>query len=281
MISLPNKFILSLFLLLLTSLSSQEGLVVFSWKEKVRGRDFINFGDKLAEVLVERIVGKKIAVNHKKRILNVKQLFAIGSVLSFAATNDVVWGAAINGRLLDKKYYFFSKLDVRALRGPLTRQYLIDNFGIVAPEIYGDPALLFPYLFPEFQKSSNPSNDYIIIPHYSEEYLFPKEEYPNAVYPTEPWDVVIQKILDSKFVISSSLHGLILAEAYGIPARQLYITDNEPLFKYQDYYLGSGRMNFQPAISIEDALKMGGEPPIQCDLQKLMDVFPFEFWEDQ
>ena len=30
---------------------------------------------------------------------------------------------------------------------------------------------------------------------------------------------------------------LFVAEAYGIPARQLRITENEPLFKFKDYYL--------------------------------------------
>ena len=32
---------------------------------------------------------------------------------------------------------------------------------------------------------------------------------------------MIEAILDSKFVILGSLHGLIIAEAYGIPARAL------------------------------------------------------------
>ena len=68
----------------------------------------------------------------------------------------------------------------------------------------------------------------------------------------------IRAILDSELVISTSLHGLVLADAYGIPARMLRITENEPLFKYQDYYEGTGRSTFAFATSVEEALAMGG-----------------------
>ena len=90
---------------------------------------------------------------------------------------------------------------------------------------------------------------------------------------------VIEKITDSRFVISSPLHGLIVAEAFGIPARMLRITTHEPLLKYQDYYYGTNRPYFQYAQSIEEAFQMGGEPPFECDLQKLYEAFPFEYWE--
>jgi pyruvyltransferase len=206
-----------------------------------------------------------------------RKLLAIGSVFYFACENDVVWGSGINGKRLNKKDYSFHHLDIRAVRGPLTRQFLIDNFQIDCPEVYGDPGLLFPYFFPEFKKKDFPTLDYIIIPHYSEKNLFPKNA-PHIVYSTDPWDEVIEKILDSKFVISSSLHGVVIAEAYGIPARLLRITENEPLFKFRDYYLGTNRPYFQFATSVEEALQMGGEPPFQCNLKKLYEAFPFEFW---
>ena len=259
----------------------EKGLSVFVWREKWRNWDFINFGDELAHIIVERIVHTTVKLNHKKPIHQEKRLFSVGSVLSFALDDDVIWGTGINGRLLDKKYYKFTRLDVRAVRGPLTRQFLKNELQIDCPEIYGDPALLFPILYPEFQKQKNPSLEYLIIPHFSEEFYFPKTEFPNVVYSTEPWDTVIRKILDSKFVISSSLHGVIVAESFGIPARLLRITDNEPMFKYHDYYLGTGRPHFQAAYSIEQALQMGGEPSIQCDLTKLLNAFPLEFWENR
>ena len=140
------------------------------------------------------------------------------------------------------------------------------------------PLLSFPYFFPEFQKSANPQYEYIVIPHYLEQNLFSKDVYENIVFPTEPWDEIIRKILDSKFVIPNSLHGIILAEAYGIPARLLRVSEKEPIFKYVDYYMGTNRPYFQFASSIDEALRMGGEPPLECDLYKLYQAFPFEYW---
>lgn len=274
-----------LFFLLLPSLlcfaeeSSQEGLPLFYWAEKWHGRTFVNFGDYLSLKIVERIVGKPIRVYQKGGIAERKML-AIGSIFSFAKENDVIWGTGINGKLLEKKYYRFTHLDVRSVRGPLTRRFLMEHFNIVCPEIYGDPALLIPYLFPEFKRKENPAYDYIVIPHFSEEHLFPKSEIDNIVYSTEPWEEVMDKILDSKLVISSSLHGVIVAEAFGIPARLLRMQDDneESIFKYCDYYSGTKRPDFQYATSIEEALEMGGMPPFECDLEKLYNAFPFDLW---
>lgn len=243
-----------------------------------QGYSFINFGDYLSVVLVERIVEQPIQIYRKGIHAGQKKLLAVGSILALADNGDVVWGSGLSGKSLNLNKYRFNTLDVRAVRGPLTREFLIKNFHIDCPPIYGDPALLFPYFFPEFKKSEYPSNEFIIIPHYSELHLFPKEDYPNVISPLEPWDRVINKIINSKFVISSSLHGIVIAEAYGIPARLLKVTFNEPLLKYRDYYLGTQRPNFQIATSVEEALLMGGEPPFKCDLKKLYDAFPFDYW---
>jgi pyruvyltransferase len=253
-------------------------LPLFYWREK-----FINFGDYLALVLLERMVQGSVRVYNKKNGRKEKTLFTIGSVLTFpSGTNeedaDVIWGSGANGKWLDLKHYKFTHLDVRAVRGPLTRDFLMKNFDINVPEVYGDPALLLPSFFPEFKKKQNPSREYIIIPHYSEMMLFPCSSYENVVHPTEPWDVIIEKILDSKLVISGSLHGIIVAEAFGIPARWLRVTWTEHVFKFMDYYLGTGRKDFRPAFSIAEALAMGGEKPHQCDLVQLYRAFPFEFW---
>lgn len=252
-----------------------ENLALFWWKEG----DFINFGDHISQILVERIVGCPVKYYNKKTPNQTKKLLATGSIYFFANEGDVVWGSGVNGKRLLRKHYFFKHLDVRSVRGPLTRQFLKEKFDIDAPEIYGDPALLFPYLFPEFRRSQEPKNDYLVIIHYLDESQF-IERGDKYVLATDPWDVVVRAILDSKFVISSSLHGVLIAEAYGIPAKILRIGEGEPLLKFYDYYLGSGRDGFEYATSIEEALIMGGEPPIQCDLEKVYNAFPFEYWPE-
>lgn len=252
-----------------------DGLPLYFWSPKVGE----NFGDYLSLKLVERITNNKVSTYGRDPFNPFrKKLLAIGSIIHFSNTDDVVWGSGINGKHPNKEDYHFKTLDVRAVRGPLTRKFLMDHISIEAPEIYGDPALLLPYFFPEFERKKNPSREYLIVLHASEDNLFPKTDHIASSF--EPWNVVIEKILDSQFVISSSLHGIIVAEAWGIPARLLKMTDNEPIFKYADYYLGTGRPHFQFAATVEEALNMGGEPPVECDLQKLYGAFPFEFWDN-
>lgn len=271
-------FLLILLLFLpLTAESAQdsqlEGLPLYYWQQK----DFVNFGDYLSVKIVERIIGKPVMI-YKKTKLPQQKLLALGSMLYFANTGDVLWGTGSNNKFPNKESYNFTNLDIRAVRGPLTRAFIRDYFGIDCPEVYGDPALLFPYLFPEFKRKKYPNYSYIVIPHLYEKSLFPKSYGKHIVYPTDPWNEVIEKILDSEFVISGSLHGIIIAEAYGIPARYMRLSEREPLFKYQDYYSSTGRPDFSFATSVEEALKMGGEDPIQFDPKPLYDAFPFEFW---
>jgi pyruvyltransferase len=247
-------------------------LPLFYWDAKT----FVNFGDYLSVKIVEKMIEGPVEIYKKNPKIKRQKLLAVGSILFFAEDGDVLWGSGSrSGKVAG---YGFSQLDVRSVRGPLTRQFLIENFGIAVPEIYGDPALLLPYLFPEFQKKDNPTYEYLIIPHFADINLFPKSEYSNVVYPTEPWNEVIEKILDSKFVISSSLHGIIVAEAFGIPARWLRVSKGEPVFKFHDYYLGTNRDRSIYATTIEEALSLGGEEPFQCDLQKLYDAFPFDYF---
>lgn len=229
-----------------------------------------NFGDELSAKIVEKIIQRPIFETEKKG----PKFLALGSILHFASEGDVIWSSGINGKHPASKDYHFTNLDVRAVRGPLTAQFLRDLGIKNVPDIYGDPALLIPFLFPEFK--ATPIRDYIVIPHLSEERLF--RNHPNVVMPSEFWRDVVQTITESRFVISSSLHGIIVAEAFGIPARLLRITENEPLFKYEDYYLGTGRKSFKFAKTIEEALKMGGEPLPEVDLAALLNAFPKELF---
>ncbi|HSX38887.1 MAG TPA: polysaccharide pyruvyl transferase family protein [Chlamydiales bacterium] len=237
---------------------------------------FSNFGDALSEALVERMLGFHIQIASQP-FNGGKKLLGMGSIMNYAQDHDVIWGTGVNGKSLEKVYQF-TTLDVRAVRGPLSRDFLLKR-GIPCPEVYGDPTLLLPMFFPEFQKPTAPENDYVIVPHFSDEELF--KDLSNMISVKEPWNVVVEKILNSKFVISSALSGIIVAEAFGIPARLLQIenkSNTEDLFKYKDYYYGTNRYNFQYANSIEQALEMGGENLPICDLEKLAQSFPSELF---
>jgi len=232
-----------------------------------------NFGDDLSRVLVERITGYKMRCMNLDS--NKKLLLAAGSILHFARNNDIIWGSGFReDPMLEKG---FDNIDIRAVRGPRTRAYLLKK-GINCPEVYGDPAVLTAYLFPEFKKQT-PKYDYIIIPNKGEIDCF--TPYKNVVLPTEPWNEIIKKILQSKLVISGSLHGIIVAESFGVPARLLKMTWIEALLKYQDYYESTGRADFTYATSVQEALRMGGERPGYIDIEPLLAAFPWDYFQQE
>ena len=271
MILIENKLCLAsifFYIFLLLPIGGYAEDAMFWWKSSV-GK---NFGDELSPVIIERILGRKI--RHKSHKSSEKNLMALGSVLHFAKNGDVIWGSGFReDPSLENR---FQNLDVRAVRGPRTREFLL-NMGIDCPEIYGDPAILMGQLFPEY-KQEKIIYDYIIIPNIGEIGCFML--YKNVVLPTEPWNQVVQKITQSRLVISSSLHGLIVAESFRIPARLLKMTWGESLLKYQDYYESSGRPTFQYATSVQKALQMGGEEPSYIDSKALIASFPWDYFTE-
>ncbi len=240
---------------------------MFWWQ----AREEINFGDDLSRVIVERILGH--SVRYKPLESKEKLLLSAGSILHFARDGDVIWGSGFRENPLSENR--FSNVDVRAVRGPRTREFLL-KMGIDCPEVYGDPAVLMGFLFPEFKKEE-PIYDYIIIPNIGEISCF--VNYKNIVLPTLPWNEIVKKMMQSRLVISSSLHGIIVAESFGVPARLLKMTWIEPLLKYQDYYESTGRPNFHYATSVQEALQMGGEEPSRIDINPLIESFPWDYFE--
>lgn len=94
------------------------------------------------------------------------RLLGIGSIVHFAQTNDCIWGTRVDGNVPDESMAF-TDLDVRAVRGPLTRERLLGK-GIDCPEIYGDPGLLTPQSLPEASLMGDREHDrtdWIVVPH--------------------------------------------------------------------------------------------------------------------
>lgn len=242
---------------------------MFWWKS----REGHNFGDDLSPIIVQKVLGRPVqfrSLDSKGQLL-----LGAGSILHYARDGDVIWGSGFRENPMSENR--FHNLDVRAVRGPRTREFLIQK-GISCPQVYGDPAVLMGHLFPEF-KEEKPIYDYIIIPNIGEIPCF--TTYKNVVLPTLPWAEIVKKINQSRLVISSSLHGVIVAESYGVPTRLLKMTWIEPLLKYQDYYESTGRPNFRYATSVQEALRMGGEEPGHIDIHPLLDAFPWDYFEER
>lgn len=214
----------------------------------------------------------------KDKLTDTHKLLSIGSVLHFAHDHDVIWGSGVNGKISSNKYRFTS-LDVRAVRGPHTR-FFLQSHDIDCPPVFGDPALLLPLLFPEFTRDKNADDDYLVIPHMHDVKLIRSKERnsKHMLSVSTDWKQFIKKILNTRLVLSTSLHGLIVAEAFGIPARLLRVSEHEPLFKFEDYYSGTGRYEFEPVTSVAEGLSRGGEPPAIFDPQALLAAFPIDLW---
>ncbi len=246
---------------------------VFSWSPATGHR---NFGDHLARVIVTKVLADnghviEEAVQHPKRLLT------IGSVVHFASTDDVVWGSGVNGKVAEDEHRY-RQLDVRAVRGPLTREFLMAR-GIAVPEVFGDPALLLPMLFPGRFKPTA-TKPHVVVPNLHDMRLLVEQGVPNIVSPLDSWNRCVARILEAEFVVSSSLHGIVIAEAYGIPARYVRLSDTEKAFKYDDYMMGTGRGRIEAANSIAQALEMGGQAAPVFDAQRLLKAFPLDLWHD-
>lgn len=239
----------------------------------------INVGDYLSRVIVSEVLALRDKEIHEKTDRS-KRLFAIGSILHFARSNECVWGSGVNWKL-DSTLHRFSQLDVRAVRGPLTHEYLARR-AIPVPEIYGDPALLMPLFFPAelLRPEGRGSVPYVVIPHLHEAAGKFGPHAAHVLPPTRKPAAFVSELLRARLVISSSLHGIILAEAYGIPAVYLDMANGESRLKYDDYYYGTGRMAYHVACSVEEAVEMGGNrgfdlAPIQ---KSLIRAFPWDLW---
>lgn len=243
---------------------------VFSWQPRGGGR---NFGDHLAKVVVAAAAAEK-ALTLDDEVSVARRLFSIGSVLHFAADGDVVWGSGVNGKIPIENIRA-RKLDVRAVRGPLTKAVL-EGIGIEVPPVFGDPALLVKRFFSKrFRRDV--TRRYVVIPNLHDEKLV--RDWDNVVSPLWGWNRIVREILAAELVVSSSLHGIIIAEAFGVPARFLRLSDRENLFKYNDYAQGTGRDGLAPATSLSEALAMGGHPPIIFDEDRLLRSFPSDLWD--
>lgn len=249
-----------------------------------------NFGDDLNLYLLSELSKRKIVfydysivckIFHKKRIL------AIGSILGkWIDNNCIIWGA---GSQLDCEFAPHVNPIIKAVRGPKTRNWLIKS-GMQCPKIYGDPALLLPKIYKPNIKVRNFIG---IIPHILDEdseelstfLKYHKKIKVISLKNYGEWRNVINDLCSCQMIISSSLHGLILSDAYNIPniwVKIKYSLGGKDYFKYNDYFLSVGRPERQPIDIINimyenDLLKYTiNYNGISINLDKLIAACPFE-----
>lgn len=206
------------------------------WKETP------NFGDLLAPLLLERFAGIKASWSP----VCGADIVSIGSLLEHIPP---LWEGYIlgTGSLYESSrlHLHTGTATVLALRGPLSaKKCPPGNFAI------GDPGLLAPDLIaPPYEPDK--LYDLGVVPHWTDTYLAQDERFKldapwvtKVISPAQDPMTVIREISHCQKIVTSSLHGMILADSFGIPRRFEPAKDWSPseggMFKFKDYLASIG-----------------------------------------
>lgn len=193
----------------------------------------INFGDMISPYLLTKLKGDAIysepdSEDHKYVLT--------GSILSVNIKNATIFGA---GFVSEDEKFIGENVTVKAVRGvwsldKISKQVDISNI------LLGDPGLLLPYYYkPNVIKKYKLG----ITPHIMD-YERTKDSSKQVIdlrmgeneTISEAVERVIYQINECESILSSSLHGLVVATAYGIPATYFYsdslVGDG---FKFKDF----------------------------------------------
>lgn len=246
-----------------------------------------NFGDYLSPLVVEMLAKKPVIYAPIQKA----ELMAIGSIMNreqkarrFMMPRRLhVWGSGTDSpecSFSNRHYY-------HAVRGVKTREQIV---GLKGEPALGDPGLLATHWWdgrPRPQKRFKIG----IIPHYVDRenpVVRQLSEMPgvNIINVFWPVEQVLRSIQECEFVISSSMHGLIVADAFAVPNRRVRFSDGKISdYKFVDYYSAFG-MEEPHCLRADELLKIQDEQlsmwfsdyarPGLDDVQKsLIKAFPF------
>lgn len=244
-----------------------------------------NYGDDLNYYIIKKITGRKI-INIRDTFIKWKiNYMFIGSILDMAFNNTIVWGAGFIGK---DTIIRVKPLKIYAVRGKLTRKALLQQ-GIECPEIYGDPALLLPYIYNTQKRKKYKVG---IIPHVADQKNKNLLNWHNSTNDKSKiillnkyrkFEDIINEILECEIVLSSSLHGLIIADAYKIPNVWVKFSNNITggSFKFLDYFSSVGRKDLFPyeiksANDLNYALENVNWEPIKFDYKTFINSCPIK-----
>jgi len=189
-----------------------------------------NFGDLLTPHIFDHFGIPYEYTNQPRE----SKALCVGSTAKFAREGTIVLGTGTmrESDVLDRR------ADWRFVRGPYTRDIVLRDGGD-CPETYGDPALLLPLLQPP---PEHKTHDIGVVPHYVD-YKYAVTRYDNVinVLNADPLEVARQ-IASCTKIVSSSLHGIIAAHAYGIPAAWVQFSDklSGDGIKFADHFASVG-----------------------------------------
>jgi pyruvyltransferase len=246
------------------------------------GKNGKNFGDALNPIIAKFISNKEINHIPLKDSSKTFRYYMIGSILQFIySDNTIIWGSGFMGEASEMNV---KPKKISAVRGKLTREKLIKK-GYECPEIYGDPALLYPIFYnPKIEKKYKIG----IMPHYVDNdnawiNSFKNDKNIIIINTLDDVNKIIDNILSCDCIISSSLHGIIAADAYNIPS--LWVEFSDKIggngFKFRDYFTSVDRYDKSPIkidinTKLSDIMNKFYDYKIDIDLEKLYNSCPFK-----
>jgi pyruvyltransferase len=92
----------------------------------------------------------------------------------------------------------------------------------------------------------------------------------------------VDAVASCEAIVSSSLHGLIMAHAYGVPAAWIQLGDRVKGdgFKFRDYLRSIGRNDTKPSrlsatTQTTELVESMSQQPVDIDLERLWNACPF------
>lgn len=244
-----------------------------------------NFGDNCSPFIVASLLSDKEQLKAQKPDGRHPVLMALGSILQrYPLDKCIIWGAGCMWAPHQAGKYPVKgtpKL-ITAVRGPHTRRTL-RRAGIACPSVYGDPGLLLPRIVkPSQQKKYRVG----IVPHvidYGHDWVEKWRGKPDVciIDLREPVHEVIEEITSCHVIISSALHGLVTADAYGIPSLWTKLSTKVlgHGFKFRDYFASihqsdCNRIIIKPETTLRECIDQTNRYKINLDISKLEEVFP-------
>jgi hypothetical protein len=239
-----------------------------------------NFGDILNPYLVEKLTGKPPRFGPKG-----EGVLAIGSTIRFARDGAAVWGAGaprLTDRLNPRARYL-------AVRGPITAR-LVESCGAALPGVLGDPAAILPRVYTP-RSTPGPRHALGVVLHHAHEGRLRFGPEVKVISVLRAGYAGIEAFIDElhqcERILSSSLHGLIVSHAYGIPAQWFTVVDDPSHAvpgdgtKFHDYHLSIGLEESSPLLLEAGSLVDGGArtseylPARPIDVDRLLEAAPW------
>jgi pyruvyltransferase len=243
----------------------------------------LNFGDWIGPYLFKSISGID-PVHRQPSNKSFSTVFiTVGSCARWFCEDSIVWGAGI----IEKDEVFWRPMRTCAVRGNFTRQRMLE-LGYECPEVYGDPAVLLPDFYnPDVPKQYK----FGVVPHYCNfseaEATFENFDTVNVIdVRTRDVEFIVRELKKCEMILSSSLHGLILGNAYSIPSAQVEFTSKlgGDGVKFLDYFSSFGITPPEPLVIegpleasvMEDFVNSYPQPNTETLKQGLYESCPFK-----